>query len=65
MRSLTANAAESSTTMSAALYQLGALSQRLNANQVERAQADARALLESRSKASAAGQVDARSAYRR
>lgn len=48
----------------AALYQLGALSQRLNAKQIERAGADARALLETRSKQQAAGEAGARSAYR-
>lgn len=48
----------------AALYQLGALSQRLDAKQVERAQADARTLLETRSKEASAEQSDARSAYR-
>ena len=44
--------------------ELGALSQRLNAKQIERAQADARALLETRSKEPSAEQRDARSAYR-
>jgi len=38
---------------------LGALSQRLDARQVERAQADARALLETRSKETSVVQADA------
>jgi TPR repeat protein len=53
----------------AAVYELGALSQRLDAKQIERAQADARALVETRSKEAAAreanaSEADARSAYR-
>lgn len=48
----------------AAIYELGALSQRLDAKQVERAQADARALLETRSKATSVAQADAQDAYR-
>jgi TPR repeat protein len=43
----------------AALYELGALSQRLDAKQIERAETDARALLETRSKDLSASQVDA------
>jgi uncharacterized protein len=46
----------------AALYQLGALSQRLNAREVERAQSDARTLLELRSSQQSAEQDDARDA---
>jgi TPR repeat protein len=48
----------------AALYELGAVSQRLDAKQLERAQADARALIQARSKAAPAAEDDARSAYR-
>jgi len=48
----------------AAIYELGALSQRLDARQVERAQADARALLETRSKETSVVQADAQDAYR-
>jgi TPR repeat protein len=40
-----------------AFYELGALSQRLNAKQLERAQADARRLIETRSKGSSVGKV--------
>ena len=48
----------------AALYELGALSQRLDAKQIERAETDARALLETRSKDLSASQVDAGDALR-
>lgn len=48
----------------AAIYELGALSQRLDARQVERAQADARALLETRSKETSVAKADAQDAYR-
>lgn len=48
----------------AALYELGALSQRLDATQLERAQSDARALLATRSKDPPAGLADARERYR-
>jgi TPR repeat protein len=48
----------------AALYELGALSQRLDAKQIDRAQADARALVETRSKQVSARDEDTRSAYR-
>jgi uncharacterized protein len=48
----------------AAIYELGALSQRLDAKQVERAQADARALLETRSKETSVAQASARDPYR-
>jgi TPR repeat protein len=48
----------------AALYELGALSQRLDSKQIERAETDARALLETRSKDLSARQVDAGDAYR-
>lgn len=47
-----------------ALYELGALSQRLNAKQLERAQADARTLIDARSKASSAEQSNVRTTYR-
>jgi uncharacterized protein len=47
----------------AALYELGALSQRLDSKQIERAETDARALLATRSKDLSARQVDARDAY--
>jgi TPR repeat protein len=47
----------------AAVYELGALSQRLDAEQLERAQADARNLVEMRSR-QASAREDARSAYR-
>jgi Sel1 repeat-containing protein len=47
-----------------ALYELGALSQRLNAKQLERAQADARSLIEARSKELSAAQVSARNDFR-
>ena len=47
-----------------ALYELGALSQRLDAKQLERAQADARTLVQARSKEASAGEVTARRAYR-
>ena len=48
----------------AAVYELGALSQRLDAKQIERAKVDARALLETRSKDLTAQQVDNRDGYR-
>jgi TPR repeat protein len=48
----------------AAVYELGALSQRLDAKQLERAQADAHVLIEARSKSAVAAEDDARSAYR-
>jgi TPR repeat protein len=48
----------------AAIYELGALSQRLDGKQVERAQADARALLETRSKETSVATADAQDAYR-
>jgi TPR repeat protein len=48
----------------AALYQLGALSQRLGPKQIERAQADAHTLLETRSKDLTAQQIENRDAYR-
>jgi hypothetical protein len=47
----------------AAVYELGALSQRLDAEQLERARADARNLVEMRSR-QASAREDARSAYR-
>jgi TPR repeat protein len=47
----------------AALYELGALSQRLDAKQVERAQADAHVLVEARSKEASAREVTAQNAY--
>ncbi|HEV8332672.1 MAG TPA: tetratricopeptide repeat protein [Steroidobacteraceae bacterium] len=48
----------------AALFELGALSQRLDSKQIERAETDARALLETRSKDLSAKQDDAGGAYR-
>jgi TPR repeat protein len=48
----------------AAIYELGALSQRLDASQIERAQADARALLESRSKEATVAKAEAQDAVR-
>jgi TPR repeat protein len=48
----------------AALYELGALSQRLDSQQLERATADARALVQARSKAASAIERGARSVYR-
>ena len=48
----------------AAVYELGALSQRLSARQLERAQADTRALMDTRSKESTIGPVSARNEYR-
>jgi TPR repeat protein len=48
----------------AALYELGALSQRLDSKQIERAETDARALLATRSKDLSARQVDAGDGYR-
>jgi hypothetical protein len=42
----------------AAMYELGALSQRLDAKQIERAQVDARTLVETRSKELSAKQVE-------
>jgi hypothetical protein len=48
----------------AALYELGALSQRLNARQLEQAQADTRTLMETRSKQSTVGPVSARNEVR-
>ena len=48
----------------AALYELGALSQRLDAKELERAQADAEALIQARSKAASGAEEGARSAYR-
>ena len=47
-----------------ALYELGALSQRLDAQQLERAQADARALVQARSQEVSVGKVNSRRAYR-
>lgn len=48
----------------AAMYELGALSQRLDAKQIERAQLDARAMVETRSKEASAREVTASNAYR-
>jgi TPR repeat protein len=48
----------------AALFELGALSQRLDAKQVKRAQADARALIESQAKERSAGLANAHDGYR-
>jgi TPR repeat protein len=48
----------------AALYELGALSQRLDSKQIERAETDARALLETRSRDLSARQENAGSTYR-
>jgi TPR repeat protein len=48
----------------AALFELGALSQKLDEKQLERAQADARTLVQTRLKAASDGEQDARSAYR-
>jgi TPR repeat protein len=48
----------------AALFELGALSQRLDTKQLERAQADAHAMLETRSKEIPAREVTASNAYR-
>src|SRR5262249_30131268 len=47
-----------------ALFELGALSQRLNPEQLGRAQADARTLIEAQPKTAAAADTEARSAYR-
>jgi TPR repeat protein len=48
----------------AAMYELGALSQRLDAKQIERAQLDARAMVQTRSKEASAREVTASNAYR-
>jgi len=48
----------------AALYELGVLSQRLDARQLERAQADARALVAARSKEVPAPEITERNSYR-
>ena len=48
----------------AALYELGALSQRLDSQQLARATADARALVQAQPKAASAIEGDARSVYR-
>jgi uncharacterized protein len=48
----------------AGLYELGALSQRLDAEQLERAQADARVLIETHAKASVAKVAGANEVYR-
>jgi len=48
----------------AALYELGVLSQRLDAKQLEQAQADARALVAARSKEAPAPEITARNTYR-
>jgi TPR repeat protein len=48
----------------AALFELGALSQRLSTKQLDRAQADARALLDTRSKMPTVGAATASNTYR-